>query len=122
MPETLRANKLCPVRKASPALCFDCAIAVRVLDEKGVDELRKKGVKEPEAYAWDCPLRMPALFLGELVSANNAIADQLAGIADALEAGEFVKKRQAARKVEEKKAKAKGKKALSSVGGGDSGD
>lgn len=116
MPGTPRATKLCPIRKAAPALCFDCAIAVRVLDEKGIDELKKKGVKDPEALAWDCPLRMPALYLGELVAANNAIADQLAGIADALEAGEFVEKRKAARK-----AKAK-KRTLSSVGGDDSGD
>ena len=118
MPESLRSNKLCPIRNASPALCFDCAIAVRVLDEKGIDDLRKKGVKEPEAFAWDCPLRMPALYLGELVAANNAIADQLAGIADALEANGFVEKRKAARKVKEKKAK----KILSTVGGGDLGD
>ena len=114
MPETIRANRLCPVQRVAPALCFNCAIAVRVLDEEGIDELRKKGVKEPEALAWDCPLRMPALYLGELVASNNAVADQLAGIADALEANGFVAKRKAVRKT-------KAKKVLSSVGGGDLG-
>lgn len=119
MPDALRANKLCPIRNASPALCFDCAVAVRVLDDAGIDELRKKGVKEPEALAWDCPYRMPALFLGEIVAAANAIADQLAGVADALEAGGFVEKRQAARKAKEKKEKKGKKSVLSTVSGGD---
>ena len=115
MPDPLRARKNCPVKNAAPAQCNDCAIAIRVLDEKGIDDLRKKGVKEPEAYAWDCPLRLPALYLGEMVTAVNAVADMLAGLADAADAGKFVKGRQKERKKVEKKSEKSG---LSTVGEG----
>jgi len=91
MPEALRVNRVCPIKRSAPAQCNDCAIAVRVLDEAGMEDLRKRGVKEVEAQAYDCPFRMPVLYLGEIVKLLESIADQTSAIADALEDGATVK-------------------------------
>lgn len=85
MQSRVRVDGVCPLTHTAPSQCWNCARSIRVLDDDAIEDLRKKGVKEPYKQAYDCPDRLLVLYMGEIRDAMNAQADQTCAIANALE-------------------------------------
>jgi len=79
------SQKHCPRKNLAPALCYDCAFAVRVIDEEEEERCRKAGELNVAERVWQCPDKLILLYLADIAKKLDSLANAIEGLTEATE-------------------------------------